>query len=202
MIAIISGKLLKKSPDYIIIDVNGVGYGIHIPLSTYCALPGSGEAATLQIHTHIREDAFKLFGFLTTQEQFLFEKLISISKIGPKLALGILSGIPAGELEAAVVQSDIRRLSSIPGVGKKTAERLVIELKDKIKLPISTISQTILENKGSSDPGVFNDALSALVNLGFSGDRAEKAIAKVYHGKPNEEWDIEQLIKESLKVLV
>jgi Holliday junction DNA helicase RuvA len=202
MIALITGKLVKKSPDFIILDAHGVGYRVYAPLSTYCSLPDLGETVSLHIHTHVREDAFKLYGFLTTREQFLFERLITVSKIGPKLALNILSGIPAQELEAAILHSDTQRLGTIPGVGKKTAERLVIELKDKIKssLPPMASARPGVPWKGDNDP--MADAISALTNLGFHREKAERAIAEAWPLKKDGEWSVEQLIKECLKILV
>lgn len=202
MIALITGKLITKSPDSVILDVNGIGYRVHAPLSTYCALPDLEKTVTLHIYTHIREDTFKLFGFLTPQEQFVFEKLISVSKIGPKLALNILSGISTGELETAIMQSDVRKLASIPGVGKKTAQRLIIELKDKLKAQHPSVVTGAPYHHASSDKDLINDALSALINLGFPMEKAERAVVDVFRKKQEDEWSIEQLIKESLKALV
>lgn len=203
MIALITGALAKKSPEFLILDVHGVGYRVYTPLSTYCALPELGKAVTLHIHTHVREDAFKLYGFLTSREQFLFEKLISVSKIGPKLALNILSGMPAQDLEAAVMQSDTQRLASIPGVGKKTSERLVVELRDKLNAPFP--SSTAGAAPGGHLKGgdsLMGDAMSALTNLGFPRDKAERAVAVAWRQKNEDEWSVEQLIKECLKILV
>ena len=126
MIAQLRGTLLSKSPVEVVVDVGGVGYLVHAPLSTFYALPADGAAVTLKIHTHVREDAIKLYGFLTGEELVIFEKLIGISKVGPKLALSILSGMPPGELVAAVMANDVARLATIPGIGKKTAERLTL----------------------------------------------------------------------------
>lgn len=202
MIALITGKLVKKSPDFLILDAHGVGYRVYAPLSTYCSLPDLGETVSLHIHTHVREDAFKLYGFFTTREQFLFERLISVSKIGPKLALNILSGIPTQELEAAILHSDTQRLATIPGVGKKTAERLAIELKDKIKTSVSSSALTMSGALGQNGGSIMGDVLSALTNLGFPREKAEKAIARAWPLKKDEEWGIEDLIKECLKILV
>ena len=132
MIAHLIGKLIYKSPDHSIVDVNGIGYKIFTPLSTYYVLPKTGDSVTLHIHTRVREDELKLFGFLTEEEQTIFEKLITINKVGPKLALGILSGMSPANLLTAVMSNDAARLSAIPGVGKKTAERLTLEMKDKL----------------------------------------------------------------------
>lgn len=202
MIAMLTGRLTKKSPEQLIIDVGGVGYRVLAPISTYCALPETGKTVTLNIHTHIREDAFRLFGFLTERELFLFEKLITISKIGPKLAINILSGIPAAELEAAVERSDTGKLASIPGVGKKTAERMAMELKDKLKgLPALGPHGAGMEGYSPGD-NLLNDALSALMNLGFQKDKAEKAVLRVYNGTEGKNRSVEDIIRESLKILV
>lgn len=202
MIALITGALAKKSPEFLILDVHGVGYRVYTPLSTYCALPELGKAVTLHIHTHVREDAFKLYGFFTSREQFLFEKLISVSKIGPKLALNILSGMPAQDLEAAVMQSDTQRLASIPGVGKKTSERLVVELRDKIKTSFPSAAGAMPGGHSKGGNTLMGDALSALTNLGFPREKAERAVAGAWQQKNEAEWSVEQLIKECLKILV
>lgn len=202
MIAMLTGRLIEKSPEHIVIDVGGVGYKVLAPLSTYCALPEVGGTVTLNIHTHVREDAFRLFGFLTHRELLLFEKLITISKIGPKLALNILSGIPTAELEAAVARSDTGKLASIPGVGKKTAERLAMELKDKLKsLPVLSLHGDRVENLTPGD-NLFNDALSALMNLGFQKEKAERALAKVHQDAEGKNRRLEDMIREALKILV
>jgi len=204
MIALLTGKLLSKSPDSIIIDVHGVGYRVQVPLSTSCALPGTGETVTLHIHSHVREDAFKLFGFLSERERWIFEKLISVSKIGPRLGLNILSGIPAPELEVAVLRADTQRLSSVPGVGKKTAERLVIELKDKLETSMPALSAMpgpSASSRLNTPSGIPNEAVSALTNLGFSRERAEGSLATAWRKKEDNNWDLEELIRECLQSL-
>ncbi len=197
MIAHLIGKLIYKSPDHSIVDVNGIGYKIFTPLSTYYVLPKTGESVTLHIHTRVREDELKLFGFLTEEEQTIFEKLITINKVGPKLALGILSGMSPENLLTAIMNNDAARLSSIPGVGKKTAERLTLEMKDKL----SDLTFEMAHQQDTEVPeGPYEDALSALVNLGYKKPQAEKSLKSAYNtiGK---DGSLEDLIKESLNNL-
>ena len=197
MIAHLIGKLIYKSPDHSIVDVNGIGYKIFTPLSTYYVLPKTGESVTLHIHTRVREDELKLFGFLTEEEQTIFEKLITINKVGPKLALGILSGMSPANLLTAVMSNDAARLSAIPGVGKKTAERLTLEMKDKLSdLTFGMEHQPDAESPGGS----YEDALSALVNLGYKKPQAEKSLKSAYN-KMGKDSSLEDLIKESLNNL-
>tara|TARA_B100000686_G_scaffold311146_1_gene354514 strand:+ start:1143 stop:1724 length:582 start_codon:yes stop_codon:yes gene_type:complete len=193
MIAYLRGKLIEKNPLYSIIDVNGVGYQTYVSLSTFYGLPELGTDVTLKIHTHVREDELKLFGFANDQEQKVFEKLISITKVGPKLALTILSGMSVGDFLGAVSNRDIIRLNAIPGVGSKTAERLVLEMKDKLKDLISSSSTT------EEQSHEFDDALSALMNLGYKRPQAEKALKKV---AAQGTLSLQELIKNTLKVLV
>ena len=197
MIAHLIGKLIYKSPDHSIVDVNGIGYKIFTPLSTYYVLPKTGESLTLHIHTRVREDELKLFGFLTEEEQSIFEKLITINKVGPKLALGILSGMSPENLLTAIMSNDAARLSAIPGVGKKTAERLTLEMKDKL----SDLTFELKHQQDTETPkGPYEDALSALVNLGYKKPQAEKSLKSAYNriGKGS---SLEDLIKESLNNL-
>ena len=197
MIARLTGILVHKSPAYQIIDVQGVGYQVFTSLSTYYQLPDLGEKVALRIYTHLREEALKLFGFATDDEQGLFEKLIGVSKVGPKLALTILSGLNAGELVMAVTNHDIDKLSSIPGIGRKTAERLALEMKDKLAdFSADTESLRPMNHK----PGVYEDALSALINLGYKKPAAEKALKSIA-GQNGDAQDLETLIKESLNAL-
>lgn len=193
MIAHLKGTLIKKMPASAILDVNGVGYEVFIPLTTYYELPGPGDALSFFIHTHVREDALKLYGFLSEADKTVFETLISINKVGPKLALTILSGLSAQGLAQAVAEQDVVRLNAIPGVGSKTAERLVLELKDKL-MP--------LEPSHGGTPvaanGVMSDALSALINLGYKRPAAEQALKTVWQNGPS---SLENLIKDSLNVL-
>ena len=197
MIAHLKGKLIYKSPDHSIVDVNGIGYKVFSPLSTYYVLPKIGESVTFRIHTRVREDELKLFGFLTEEEQAIFEKLITINKVGPKLALGILSGMSPANLLTAVMSNDAARLSAIPGVGKKTAERLTLEMKDKLSdLTFGMEHQPDAESPGGS----YEDALSALVNLGYKKPQAEKSLKSAYN-KIGKDGSLEDLIKESLNNL-
>ena len=169
MIAHLSGLLFSKQPNSVIVDINGVGYEVTIPLSTFYDLSEEGSAVALRIHMHVREDALQLFGFRTEREKKLFLLLTSVSGIGPKLAITILSGMSADELIPAIRNNELARLVNIPGVGKKTAERLVLELKDKL----SALSSPELEEQyrlaggATSKNSITDDIVSALVNLGF-----------------------------------
>ena len=199
MIAFIKGILLKKTTETLIIDNGGIGYEVIAPLSTFYALPEEGEQVSLHIYTHVREDAFILFGFNTALEKKIFRLLISVSGIGPKLATNILSGIGPDVLLEAIAIGDLVRLQSIPGVGKKTAERIVLELKDKAQkvrtdlvLPSSRV--TILKDRTVPD-----DALSALLNLGYSAKAAKMAVDKAISNV--KEVSLEGVIKEALRFL-
>ena len=175
MIAFLRGRILDKQPNLIIIDVQGVGYEVHVPLSTYYEVGDPGVDVALRIHTHVREDALQLFGFLTVLEEQLFERLISISGIGPKLGVAVLSGIEPAELVSAIQRADVARLTGIPGIGKKTAERIVLELKDRlVNLAAAPAGAAIVD----ADPGdrLRDDVLSALQNLGYHRPLAEKAV--------------------------
>ena len=197
MIAHLTGKLTHKSPVAIIVDVNGVGYQVFVPLSTFYALPELESKISLGIHTHMREEALKLFGFYTIDEKKIFEKLITINKVGPKLALTILSGMPPADILSTIDSNDIVKLSTIPGIGRKTAERLILEMRDKL----DGLSLDFVAKKGPGpEKGLFDDALSALVNLGYKKSQAEQTLKKVYAEKVGD-TSIENLIKESLNLL-
>lgn len=196
MIAHVKGKIIRKSPESVIVDVGGVGYEVHIPLSTYYKLPDVEEYVSLNTHTHIREDAMQLYGFFTQREKEIFQMLIAVSGVGPKLARNILSGIPADDLVTAVSSADIARLKAVPGIGGKTAERLVLELRDKISRQETGDSS---QEFGSKYESISRDVFSALVNLGYKGNLADKAIEKVR--KENPDAAFETLLKEALKVL-
>jgi len=170
VIARLRGTLIEKSPSRIVVDAGGVGYDVMVPLSTFYGLGDAGATVTLRVHTHVREDVIALFGFLTPLEQDLFERLIAISGIGPKLALAVLSGIDPPDLVRAIRTQDVARLTRIPGVGKKTAERIGLELKDR--LPQAAAA----EPAASSQDDRRADLLSALTNLGYKGAVAEKAV--------------------------
>jgi holliday junction DNA helicase RuvA len=177
MIAFLRGRVLDKHPNRIVVDVNGVGYDLYVPLSTYYDVGEVGTEVALRVHTHVREDALQLYGFLTALEQHLFERLIGISGIGPKLAVAVLSGIDSDELVASIQRADVARLTRIPGIGKKTAERIVLELKDRL----ADIAQPTAAD-GTDRPQidhVRDDLVSALENLGYHRPLAEKAVDAV-----------------------
>jgi holliday junction DNA helicase RuvA len=199
MIASLRGELLEKRPNQIVVDVHGVGYDVAIPISTYAALPDAGAEVKLQVHTHVREDAIALFGFLTSDEKTLFEKLISVSGIGPKLGISVLSGLAALDLASAIRSGDIQKLTRIPGVGKKTAERMVLELRDKVDLTGSSTTPVSPE-KSPAFSDIEFDVLSALINLGCQRLAAETAIRKAVVGgaAPNE---FESLFRKSLELV-
>ena len=174
MIAFLRGRVLDKFPNRIILDVSGVGYEVHVPLSTYYEIGEAGSDVSLRVHTHVREDTLQLFGFLTPLEQLLFQRLIGISGIGPKLAVAVLSGIDSRELVVAVQRADVARLTRIPGVGKKTAERIVLELKDRLKdVPAAPEVEGAQPSTGDR---LRDDLISALENLGYHRPLAEKAV--------------------------
>jgi len=192
MIAKIHGTLERKVPGEVIINVGGVGYQVFIPLSVFYRLPEVGGAVNLYIHTHLREDALQLFGFLEHEEKQVFLSLNSVTGIGPKLAINILSGIPAEELARALKEGDQPRLVSIPGVGKKLAERMIVELRDKfLTMPA--------EEMGRSDGSQpMRDAISALVNLGYRQGDAEKSVREITR---NGEKTLAEVLKEALRRL-
>jgi Holliday junction DNA helicase RuvA len=176
MIAYLRGTVLEKHPNQVIVDAGGVGYDVTIPISTYSALPAEGAEVRLRIHTHVREDALSLFGFLTSEEKLLFEKLIDVSGIGPKLAVTVLSGLATADLIAAIRQGQVEFLVRIPGVGKKTAERMVLELRDKLDVlgPVPAVAAA----PASSFSALEQDVVSALVNLGCARPAAEASVRK------------------------
>jgi Holliday junction DNA helicase RuvA len=174
MIAFLRGRVLDKFPNRIILDVSGVGYEVHVPLSTYYEIGEAGSDVSLRVHTHVREDTLQLFGFLTPLEQLLFQRLIGISGIGPKLAVAVLSGIDSRELVVAVQRADVARLTRIPGVGKKTAERIVLELKDRLK-DVAAAPEAEGAQPSTGDH-LRDDLISALENLGYHRPLAEKAV--------------------------
>ena len=196
MIGRLTGTLTEKRLQRLIVDVGGVGYDVTVPLSTMYALGDLGSRVELRIYTHVREDALHLFGFATALEQTLFERLISVSGIGPKVALAILSGIEPAELTRAIRTSDVARLTRIPGVGKKTAERVVLELKDR--LPQPAVSEPAAP--GGPDDDVRADLLSALANLGYQRGSIEKTVDKVLHAA--EDRAFEPLLRSTLRLLM
>lgn len=181
MIGHLRGTVLEKHPNQVVVEAAGVGYEVQIPISTYTSLPDAGDKVSLRIHTHVREDALLLFGFATTDEKAVFEKLIAVSGIGPKLAITVLSGLPTAELIPAIRTGDVQRLVRIPGVGKKTAERMVLELKDKLVGIEGADKAPVTDVRPSLSP-LEQDVLSALQNLGCSRSAAEQAIQKIKDG--------------------
>jgi holliday junction DNA helicase RuvA len=192
MIAHLRGRLIAKHPNQAIVETAGVGYDVTISVPTYSELPGLGAEVTLHIHTHVREDVIALYGFLRPAEKQLFEKLISVSGIGPKLAITVLSGIPSEEMVRAIRGNDLGRLTRVPGIGKKTAERLVLELRDKLQdfgaAPAVAAASPVEE-----------DVLSALTNLGYQRAAAEKALAQVAKNGQRDSFDV--LFREALAAL-
>ncbi len=178
MIGRLRGTVLEKHPNQVLIEAGGVGYDVQIPISTYTSLPEQGAAVTLRIYTHVREDALLLFGFGTADEKLLFERLISVSGIGPKLAITVLSGLATPDLIAAIRTSDVVRLVRIPGVGKKTAERIVLELKDKLAGIEASGKTAGPEEANTQFTALERDVLSALQNLGCSRAAGEEAVRK------------------------
>jgi Holliday junction DNA helicase RuvA len=196
VIAYLHGRILEKHPNRIVVDVAGVGYDVAVPLSTFYGLGDAGSEITLRIHTHVREDALLLYGFATKLEQDLFERLISTSGIGPKVALAVLSGIEPLELIRAIERGDLARLTAIPGVGKKTSERIVLELKDRLpKAPMPTA----IEEQASAPSVLRDDVLSALMNLGYHRPLAEKAVDSAV--KATVGGDFERTLKQALREL-
>jgi Holliday junction DNA helicase RuvA len=199
MIAFLRGRVLDKHPNRLIVDVNGVGYEVHVPLSTYYEVGEAGADVALHVHTHVREDALLLFGFLTRLEQSLFERLIGISGIGPKLAIAVLSGIDSRELVASVQRADVARLTRIPGIGKKTAERIVLELKDRLRDVAASPDMDATEPDETGDQ-LRDDLVSALENLGYHRPLAEKAVDAVR--ARNGEAAFEDALKGALRELM
>ena len=194
MIAHLRGKLLAKHPNQAIVETAGVGYDVTISVPTFSDLPAAGAEVALHIHTHVREDLIALYGFLRPSEKLLFEKLITVSGIGPKLAITILSGMAADEMVGAIRGNDVARLTRIPGIGKKTAERMVLELRDKLPAagPATAPAVPALN-------GIEEDVLSALVNLGYQRANAEKALAMAT--KNSKAGSFDALFRESLAML-
>ena len=195
MIAQLRGRIVEKQPNRIVVDVNGVGYDVSVPLSTFYGLGEPDAEIALRIHTHVREDALLLYGFATRLEQELFERLISVSGIGPKLALAVLSGIEPADLITAIHHADLARLTAIPGVGKKTSERIVLELKDRLP----KVDHTSAPDGSSIQPSALrDDVLSALMNLGYHRPLAEKAVDAAIKAKSG---DFEGTLRQALREL-
>jgi Holliday junction DNA helicase RuvA len=198
MIALLTGKIAHKSPDFIILDVNGVGYRVQIPFSTYYALPAEGASVSLQIHTSVKEDAINLYGFRTQQEKELFQLLIGVSGVGPKLANGILSNSEPSELAGSLIEGNLARLAAIPGIGKKTAERLVLELKEKVK-KLGMAQPQPHTAPAAARQEVRDDVISALINLGYKENVVQKALGEI---KVAEDATVENVLKQALKILM
>lgn len=189
MISFLDGVLVSKSPTEITVDINGVGYAVNIPLSTYEKLDGINQRVKIFTHLHVREDAMQLYGFATEAERGLFRLLISVSGIGPRIAQGILSGMGAGELKQAILTGNVAALTTIQGVGRKTAERIVVELKDKLG--------KVEETSGVPQSGIFSEALGALVSLGYTRTTAEAALRAVL--RESKDLPLEELVKQALR---
>jgi len=199
MIALLTGRLAFKAPTHLVLDVQGVGYEVFIPLSSYYGLPNLSENTSLSVHTHVREDAIQLFGFLTSQEKEAFVLLTSVSGVGPKLALSVLSALPVSDLVSAIQAEDVEKLTTVPGIGNKSASRLVLELKDKVgKLHPGLLPANDSPRQGQDV--TFDDALSALVNLGYRPQDAKEALKQVKKVNP-ESIVLKDMIRESLKEL-
>ena len=198
MIASLSGILKVKTPTEILVDVNGVGYGVTIPLSTFEKLGDVGSLVTLFTHLHVREDALQLYGFATEEERFLFKLLISVNGIGPKIAQGILSGISVTDLKSHLAKEDLGALTAIPGVGKKTAERLIIELRDKVGKLLEHAPAAAME-PADREAEMRQEALLALTSLGYNRPVAEKAIRQVLNESAGVAISLQDLIKRALR---
>ena len=200
MIALISGKIVYKGISHVIVDVQGVGYRVFIPLTTFYELPETGEPITLHVHTNVKQDAINLFGFYTIQERDLFQLMISVSGIGPKMSMNILSGISAQELLGAISGGNVGKLIRIPGVGKKMAERLILELKEKVvkKMMMEESFQAGVQNR--PDDIIAEDVLSALINLGYKNNIAKDALDRALRSS-EEKMEMDKLLKKTLKFL-
>jgi Holliday junction DNA helicase RuvA len=197
MIAHLRGRLLEKHPNRVIVDVNGVGYDVHVPLSTFYEMAEPGEEIALRIHTHVREDALLLYGFATPLELQIFERLISVSGIGPKLALAVLSGIEPNELVSAIRTANVARLTGIPGIGKKIAERIGLELKDKMASFVA--AELAASHTTAAGETLRDDVLSALMNLGYHRPLAERAVDSAI--KKSSGSTFESVLKYALREL-
>ena len=200
MIAQLAGKLAYKQPNNAIIDVGGVGYEVTIPVTTFYVLGEIGSDVALKIHTHVREDALLLYGFATSRDKELFLKLISVSGIGPKVAITMLSGMQAPELITAIQKNDLGRLTAIPGVGRKTAERVVVELRDKLgKITLAEEELAAMPESSAADMTIQEDTIAALIALGYPKPLAEKSVAAAM--REDGEMTIQAVLKRSLKRL-
>lgn len=199
MIAHITGKLIQKQPNSIVVDVGGVGYELTVPLSTFYDLGEEGAGVSLRVHTHVREDALQLFGFRTEREKKLFLMLLTVSGIGPKLAITVLSGLSVEELVQAIRAGNLAKLVAIPGVGKKTAERMLVELKDKVAGILPPGLEESVSAAAQSGEAMREDVISALVNLGYQKAQAEKALNAVLKQTPDVRFEV--ALKSALRNL-
>ncbi len=195
MIAFLHGTLVDKTPSVVTLDVHGVGYEVFISLGTYDRLPATGSACRLLTFHHIREDAQILFGFMQPEEKGMFERLIGVNGIGPKLALSVLSGLTVGELSLAIAENNVKRISSVHGIGKKTAERIVMELRDKVD-PLEALAGRAAGGDGAQS-AMMRDALLALTSLGFPQDQARKMVQSAFDADPAVK-DTETLLRKAL----
>ena len=198
MISYLEGKLHEKKPDHVVVLAGGVGYKVSIPVSTYYELPNQGEGVALQIHTHVREDTLALYGFFSGKEQLLFHRLIGVAGVGPSLALKVMSGLEPQTLIDSIRRGDRRRLYAIPGVGKKTAERLILELRDKMP-ELAAYDNGVAREDTDLSSSLGEDLISALVNLGFPRPQSEKAALAVARDEP--ELSFEDALKRVLREL-
>lgn len=201
MIAHLRGILTVKAVERVIVDVQGVGYQVFVPLSTYYTLPNLHESVTLLTTLHVREDVMRLYGFATEAERALFELLVGVSSIGPRLALNMLSGIAVVDLQQAIAHGDVARLQTIPGIGRKTAERVVLELQEKVSLVMLSSAEHVPEPAVSAVDQLVGDVISALLHLGYKRGEAERAV-RVVRTKDNGTLTLETLLKDALQQLV
>jgi Holliday junction DNA helicase RuvA len=193
VIALLEGLLVEKAPERVVLDVRGVGYEVWVPVSTFLELPDEGKTVRLRIHTHVREETLQLFGFWSEPERLGFRLLIGISGVGPRLAVAILSGVPVDRFVAAVRDGDLASLRSIPGVGPKTAQRILVELRDKVD------AFELVGAPAAEGGGVEAATVSALLNLGYARGEAEKVVRRALEGLP-EAPELETLVREALRV--
>ena len=199
MIVVLQGLLTHKTVEHAIVDVHGVGYQADIPLSTYYVLPGIGERVMLLTTLYVREDTMRLYGFATQEERSIFDMLIAVSSIGPRLALNMLSSIPAVELQACIAQAEVTRLQTIPGIGRKTAERVVLELQEKIGR-VNITPAGLPRESVPSDEQVVGDVVSALLNLGYKRNEAQRAVQAARRERDGHP-ELEALLKDTLQML-
>jgi len=197
LIGYLKGTLRNKKPDVLLLDVHGVGYRVHIPLSTFYLLPGPGEEMELLVHTHVRDDQITLFGFSRQEELDIFRAITSVRGCGPRIALTVLSGMEPDAVLESLTSADAARLATVPGIGKKTAERLIYELKEKLSCYLSDRPAAVSGAESQPAPALMDDLLSALVNLGYPKAQAEKAVQQAYREQPEAAFEI--LLRKSLR---